>query len=105
MTQPRRFSLRQPTARVGLAALVTVILAAIAPTLPSYPLTLCTQALIFAMLAMSLDLLLGYTGLPSLGHAAYFGIAAYSAAIFSLRLAVPFALAAPAALATSVMAA
>jgi branched-chain amino acid transport system permease protein len=83
MTQPRRFSLRQPTARVGLAALVTVILAAIAPTLPSYPLTLCTQALIFAMLAMSLDLLLGYTGLPSLGHAAYFGIAAYAVAILA----------------------
>jgi branched-chain amino acid transport system permease protein len=83
MTQPRRFALRQPTARVGLAALVTVILAAIAPTLPSYPLTLCTQALIFAMLAMSLDLLLGYTGLPSLGHAAYFGIAAYAVAILA----------------------
>jgi branched-chain amino acid transport system permease protein len=62
---------------------VTVILAAIAPTLPSYPLTLCTQALIFAMLAMSLDLLLGYTGLPSLGHAAYFGIAAYAVAILA----------------------
>jgi branched-chain amino acid transport system permease protein len=83
MTQPRRFSLRQPTARVGLVALVTVILAAMAPTLPSYPLTLCTQALIFAMLAMSLDLLLGYTGLPSLGHAAYFGIAAYAVAILA----------------------
>jgi len=83
MTEPRRFSLRRPSARAGLAALVTVILAAIAPTLPSYPLTLCTQALIFAMLAMSLDLLLGYTGLPSLGHAAYFGIAAYAVAILA----------------------
>jgi branched-chain amino acid transport system permease protein len=32
---------------------------------------------------MSLDLLLGYTGLPSLGHAAYFGVAAYVVAIFT----------------------
>ena len=38
---------------------------------------LLTQVLIFAMFAMSLDLLLGYTGLPSFGHAAYFGTGAY----------------------------
>ena len=69
--------------RAGLVALVIVLSAAIAPFLPSYPLTLCTQALIFALLAMSLDLLLGYTGLPSLGHAAYFGVAAYTVAILA----------------------
>ena len=70
--------------RATILALGVIILAAVsAPTLPSYPLTLCTQALIFAMLAMSLDLLLGYTGLPSLGHAAYFGIAAYVVAILA----------------------
>jgi len=62
---------------------VIAIAAAIAPFLASYPLTLGTQALIYAMLAMSLDLLLGYTGLPSLGHAAYFGIAAYVVAILA----------------------
>ncbi len=61
---------------LGLTALV-------APLLPPYPLTLLTQALIFAMLAMSLDLLLGYTGLPSLGHAAYFGVAAYAVALLA----------------------
>ena len=69
--------------RPGLVALVAILIGAIAPFLPSYPLTLCTQALIFALLAMSLDLLLGYTGLPSLGHAAYFGIAAYTVAILA----------------------
>src|SRR5262249_30962083 len=46
-----------------------------------------------------------YTGLPSLGHAAYFGLAAYATAILSLRLHVPFALAAPAGVAASVVAA
>ena len=35
------------------------------------------------MLAMSLDVLLGYTGLPSLGHAAFFGVAAYAVAVLS----------------------
>src|SRR5206468_2421566 len=55
----------------------------LAPALPAYPLTLLTQAAIVAVLAMSLDILLGYTGLPSLGHAAYFGIAAYTVAILA----------------------
>jgi branched-chain amino acid transport system permease protein len=66
-----------------IAAAVACALAAAAPLLPAYPLTLLTQACIAAMLAMSLDLLLGYTGLPSLGHAAYFGVGAYLVAILA----------------------
>jgi branched-chain amino acid transport system permease protein len=38
---------------------------------------------ILAILAMSLDILLGYTGLPSLGHAATFGVAAYGVGVLS----------------------
>src|SRR5256886_12251977 len=53
------------------------------PVLPAYPLTLLTQAVIVAVVAMSLDILLGYTGLPSLGHAAYFGTAAYAVGILA----------------------
>ena len=60
-----------------------VVAAAVAPFLSSYPLTLLTQVAIMAILAMSLDVLLGYTGLPSLGHAAYFGVAAYAVGILS----------------------
>ena len=44
---------------------------------------LLTQIVILAMLAMSLDVLLGYTGLPSLGHAGFFGVAAYGVGILS----------------------
>ncbi len=65
----------------GAGALVAA--AAAAPFLPSYPLTLLTQAVIVAILAMSLDVLLGYTGLASLGHAAYFGIGAYTVGILA----------------------
>jgi branched-chain amino acid transport system permease protein len=53
------------------------------PLLPSYWVGLLTQVLIFALLAMSLDLLLGYTGLPSLGHAGFFGVAAYAVGVLS----------------------
>ncbi|HEX5394401.1 MAG TPA: branched-chain amino acid ABC transporter permease [Rhodocyclaceae bacterium] len=44
---------------------------------------LLAKTLIFAIFAMSLDLLVGYTGLVSLGHAAYFGIAAYVVALMT----------------------
>ena len=49
----------------------------------SYVLSLGIEFLIFAIFAMSLDLLLGYTGLPSFGHAAFFGLGAYFAAYLS----------------------
>jgi branched-chain amino acid transport system permease protein len=73
------------TSRRAVVAGVAVALAGavVAPTLSAYPLTLLTQAAIVAILAMSLDVLLGYTGLPSLGHAAYFGVAAYAVGILA----------------------
>ncbi|WP_394239018.1 branched-chain amino acid ABC transporter permease [Niallia oryzisoli] len=45
-------------------------------------LILLTQVFIFAMFAMSYDLLLGYTGIVSFGHAMFFGIGAYTIGIF-----------------------
>jgi branched-chain amino acid transport system permease protein len=73
------------TSRRALVAglLVAGVAGVVAPFLSAYPLTLLTQAAIVAILAMSLDVLLGYTGLPSLGHAAYFGVAAYAVGILS----------------------
>ena len=69
--------------RALLGFFVVAGLAVAAPMLPAYPLTLLTQALILAILAMSLDVLLGYAGLPSLGHSAYFGVGAYAVALLS----------------------
>jgi branched-chain amino acid transport system permease protein len=46
---------------------------------------LATRALAFSILVMSLDLLLGFTGLASLGQAAYLGIGAYLTAILAAR--------------------
>lgn len=63
-------------------ALVIAILMA-APLLGEFRLALLTSMLIFGLLAASLDLLIGFTGLPSLGHAAFFGIGAYTGAIVS----------------------
>jgi len=53
--------------------------------LGSYWVGLLTQMLLFATLAMSLDLLVGYAGMPAFGHAGFFGVAAYAVAILSTR--------------------
>jgi branched-chain amino acid transport system permease protein len=65
--------------------LILLLLVSVPPFLSPYLLTLLTQALIYAILAMSLDLLLGYTGLASLGHAAYLGIGAYSVGVLTTQ--------------------
>ena len=70
---------------VGVAALAVV---AAAPYLVWNPYHLHTliMAGIFAVLALSLNLLLGYTGQLSLGHAAFFGIGAYATALLTVKL-------------------
>ena len=57
---------------------------------------LATQILIFGLLALSVDLLLGHAGLFSLCHAAFFAVSAYTIAILQVRHGVATALAAPA---------
>ncbi|MFZ3117850.1 MAG: branched-chain amino acid ABC transporter permease [Variovorax sp.] len=50
--------------------------------MPSHAL-MVNEIAIVALFAMSLDLILGYTGIVSLGHAAFFGFGAYAAALFA----------------------
>jgi len=64
-----------------MAALLA--LAVLTPFASSYMILLITQALVLGILAMSLDILLGFTGLPSLGQAAYLGMGAYLTAILA----------------------
>ena len=72
---PRRVPL---TALGAVAALALIALPAAGSRLA---VATATEILVFAVFAMSLDLLVGYTGLVSLGHAAFFGIAAYVVAL------------------------
>jgi branched-chain amino acid transport system permease protein len=62
-----------------------LLLLVLPPILPTYFLNMLTKVLIFAIFAMSLDLILGYTGLPSLGHAAFLGVAGYAVGILMVR--------------------
>jgi branched-chain amino acid transport system permease protein len=63
---------------------LVVGLLALFPLLEStFYMQLLTKVLIMAIFAMSLDLLVGYTGLVSFGHAAYFGLAGYALALMA----------------------
>lgn len=84
--------MRQP---VRLTLWATAGILAITPLLmdDQYVFHVLTLAGIYAILALSLNLLLGSTGLFSLGHAAFYGIGAYASALLTLKLDLPFSLA------------
>jgi branched-chain amino acid transport system permease protein len=70
---------------VLVVAAVMAAAAIIVPHTNSFVILLATRALAFAILVMSVDILLGYTGLASLGQAAYLGVGAYVTAILATR--------------------
>src|SRR2546428_9341098 len=76
-----------PSRLLGLAALVA--LAVVPWVLARHQLSLLTDLLIAGLFAMSLDLIMGYTGMVSFGHAAYFGLGAYASALVLLHFAQP----------------
>ena len=60
---------------------VAMALLVVAPlVLPEFWRRFLTEALIWGLLAMSSDLLIGYTGMVSFGHSAFFGLGMYGAA-------------------------
>jgi len=82
----------------GVNFVLLVLLLTLPWFAPPYYVELIAKILVFAIFAMSLDLLIGFTGLVSFGHAAFFGIAAYSlvlltphAGAVSLWIALPVA--------------
>jgi branched-chain amino acid transport system permease protein len=70
-----------------------------------YYVNLASQIFIFAVFAASINLLLGYGGLPTLGHSAYLGLAAYLSALATLKLGLAHWAAAPLALLGTMLAA
>jgi branched-chain amino acid transport system permease protein len=77
---------RPATMQTRAVGLVVLLALAILPFLMSdYPRALVSEIFIFAIFAMSLDLLLGFTGLMSLGHAAFFGLGAYAVAVLGVQ--------------------
>lgn len=85
-------SVRRPWQEQGVrfapyiaSGLILIVLPLIVPV---YLQSMLTKVLIFAIFAMSLNLIWGYTGLISLGHAAFFGVGAYASAILIMRFGI-----------------
>ena len=71
----------------GAAVLLVLVALVAAPLfLAPFATTTLTRIVVFGLFAVSLDLLVGVTGLPSLGHAAYFGAGAYTAGWVSMNV-------------------
>ena len=73
------------TARLGGFAAVVIGLALFPLVSGNYPVKLLQEILIWGIFAMSLDLLMGYAGMVSFGHSAFFGIGGYVAALALAR--------------------
>ena len=71
--------------RVCILLGILAIVAGLAPFTGPFVILLLAQVLVLGIMAMSVDLLLGYTGLPSLGQAAYLGVGAYLTAILATK--------------------
>jgi len=73
--------------RIKILAVIAALLAiaVVVPNMNPFLILLATRVLAFSILVMSLDILLGFTGLPSLGQAAYLGVGAYLTAILASR--------------------
>jgi len=78
---------RRPSPRTVVALLLVVLLAMVPPAAAAldatYLITVMTRVVILALAAVSLNLILGYGGLVSLGHAAFLGIGAYGVGIMA----------------------
>jgi branched-chain amino acid transport system permease protein len=81
MSTAVRLLVRHPgRARIGLVVSLLVVAATVPQVGSTFVVSLASNFLIFGLLAMSLDLLGGYTGLVSLGQASFLGVGAYGVA-------------------------
>lgn len=83
------------TVWLPLATAVVVLALAPALGLGNFAQALVIEMLTFSVLALSLDILLGYTGLVSFGHAAFFAVSGYATAIIASRWSPDLAITAP----------
>ena len=78
---------RSPFIEVALPVLVIGVLVLILPLfIPSFVSSLVTKMIIYGLFGMSLNIIWGYAGIPSFGHAAFFGVGGYAAGVFVLKV-------------------
>ena len=72
--------------RAGVLALVALAIAAIPAAAPTYHVTLMLPFMAYGVVLLGMNLLFGYTGLVSFGHALFVGVGAYTAAVLTTHL-------------------
>lgn len=82
--------------RILTAALLIAGLASLPLWAPRFAVSIAAEVFIFGIAAMSLNLLLGYTGLVSMGHAAFFAFGGYAAGLIAKGVTTSFWVTAPA---------
>lgn len=96
-----------PLSKTGQAAclIILALLAAVPLLGEAYLIDLATEILVFILFALSLNVLIGYSGNISFGHAAYFAIGGYANAILLTTYQVPLVIAMPVAVVLAMLAA
>lgn len=79
---------REKRVPVVCSILICIGIIILPPFIPLFLKGLLTLTFIFAIYAMSLDIVMGYTGIISIMHASFFGIAAYTAAVLMVKIGV-----------------
>ena len=86
----------EPTLRAFAGVAVLLLFGLVLPLmLPEYFLYLGNTLMMYAILALGLDLLLGWSGQFAFAHIAFFGIGIYTSALLQMRLGMPFILGVP----------
>jgi branched-chain amino acid transport system permease protein len=91
-------------AKRGLALAIILAAMAAAPLLGPYATVILTNALLYVVLALGLNIVVGYAGLLDLGFAAFFAVGAYTVGIATLHFGLNFWLALPLAIGLAVVA-
>ncbi len=79
----------QPSRMVALAAILAVVLA-VPQVVPIVYINVVSRAAVYGILAISMNVLVGYTGQASLGHSAFLGVGAFASGYALSELGMPF---------------
>jgi len=80
---------KRPLSLVAIPVIVISVLVLVFPLfVPSFISSLITKMMIYGLFGMSLNILWGYGGIPSFGHAAFFGVGGYAAGILALKVGI-----------------
>lgn len=80
-------------ARVAVLALLAVVAIALPQVMPAQLVNIYSRAMVYGIIALSMNVLLGYAGQVSLGHQAFVGVGAFASAFFLEKAGLPWVMA------------